>query len=539
MSSSILKNLIYIGKKVPTLVTPYLVFFLSFVGFLSLLFVLFLNLPENSFFRLQIETGADWIQDSWAQIFDKSESPSPSQDEIIEKITESEPTEQEEREEAKEQEKFDPLVLKDSTLWPKELDFLFDYNPSEIGSQNNSPLINSNPFQRLDALKDPLDRVDPQFHIPESLFKRTQFWFDIYTRYDSNVHIIHHMRYPWIVFKVIDTREMVAKGKGPLWLRRERAQKHVAQEKAQIIQLLRRLSKRNSFGRLSPSEKALFDAINELPGNKSSAFRFASQNVRSQLGQMDFFVSGLRWSQRYIPYMEEVFSAQGLPIDLTRLPFVESSFNVKAQSKVGASGIWQIMPRTGKAYLNVSEDIDERNSPLKATLAASRILRSYYYALKSWPLAVTGYNHGIGGVLKARRIVQSTDLETIIRKYHGGSFKFASSNFYTCFLAALYAERYHNEIFPFAVKDDLLEREVIKISNPLRLKRIASLTGLDIQTIIELNLDLRNSSSSNPLLPRGFDLHLPPGFGSQLKRKIGQESSVPKAKANSVKVGQN
>jgi membrane-bound lytic murein transglycosylase D len=528
MLSSTLKNQSNTRPKVHTLIASYLVFFLSFIGFLSLLFVLFLNLPENSFFRLQIETGADWLQDSWAQIFDKSESPLSSQNEIVESLAESDSNNE-----------VDPQILKDSTLWPRELDILSDHKPSEIGSQNSSPLINPNPFQRLDALKDPLDRVDAQFSIPDSLFKRTQFWFDVYTRYDSNVHIIHHMRYPWIVFKVIDTREMVAKGKGPLWLRRERAQKHVAQEKAQIIHILRRLSKINSFAHLSPSEQALFDAINELPGNRSSAFRFAAQNVRSQLGQMDFFVSGLRWSQRYIPYMEEIFSAQGLPADLTRLPFVESSFNVKAQSKVGASGIWQIMPRTGKAYLNVSSDIDERNSPLKATLAAARILRSYFHALKSWPLAVTGYNHGIGGVLKARRKVQSSDLATIIRKYHGGSFKFASSNFYTCFLAALYAEKYHNEIFPFAVKDDLLEREVIKIESPLRLKRLASLTGLDVDVIIELNLDLRNSSSSNPLLPRGFDLHLPPGFGSQLKRKVGQENSVPKTKANSVKVGQN
>lgn len=528
MSLSTLKNQISTRSKVQALVASYVVFFLSFTGLLSLLFVLFLNLPENSFVRLQIETGAYWLQDSWVQIFDKSESPPASHNEIVEVSEESESNDE-----------IDPQVLNDSTLWPRELNILDDPSLSETKSQINSPLINPNPFRRLDALNDPLDRVDPQFGIPESLFKRTQFWFDVYTRYDSNVHIIHHMRYPWIVFKVIDTREMVAKGKGPLWLRRERAQKYVAQEKKQVIRLLRRLSKMSSFRRLSPSEQALFDAINALPGNKSSAFRFASENVRSQLGQMDFFVSGLRWSQRYIPYMEETFSAQGLPADLTRLPFVESSFNVKAQSKVGASGIWQIMPRTGKAYLNVSSDIDERNSPLKATLAAARILRSYFRALKSWPLAVTGYNHGIGGVLKARRKVQSYDLATIIRKYHGGSFKFASSNFYTCFLAALYAEKYHNEIFPFAVKDDLLEREVIKITNPLRLKRIASLTGLDIDTIIELNLDLRNSSSSNPLLPRGFDLHLPPGFGSHLKRKVGQENSVPQAKTKSVKVGQN
>lgn len=179
---------------------------------------------------------------------------------------------------------------------------------------------------------------------------------------------------------------MIATGKGPLWLRRERALKHVSREKVKVIRRLRQLAKRKNFKRLKGIDRELYEALNEVPGQRRQVIRFASRNIRSQLGQKDFFVGGLKASGRYLPHMEKIFLEQGLPIELTRMPFVESSFNVKAESKVGASGIWQIMPRTGRAYLKVTHNIDERNSPLKATKAAARILRRYNRALKSCPL---------------------------------------------------------------------------------------------------------------------------------------------------------
>src|ERR1700710_2447178 len=103
--------------------------------------------------------------------------------------------------------------------------------------------------------------------------------------------------------------------------------------------------------------------------------------------------------------MEEEFRRLGLPTELTRLPFVESSFNVNARSRVGASGVWQFMRRTAKPYMKVNKDVDERNDPIKSTLASSRVLKQNYMMLDSWPLALTGYNHGPYGV---RGIVAKT-----------------------------------------------------------------------------------------------------------------------------------
>lgn len=370
-------------------------------------------------------------------------------------------------------------------------------------------------------LKDFSGRMSVEFKIPEGLRERTDFWFDIYTRYGEAHHIIHHVRFPWIVYKVVDTTELLLNGKGPLWLRRDRGAKLAKKEAEEIRKVLKRLAARRNYDNLSPQERELYDKLLSVPGNRKAVFRAAANSVRGQLGQKDFFQRGLINSSRYLPYMEEEFKKFGLPTELTRMPFVESSFNEDARSKVGASGIWQIMPRTGKAYMMVSDLIDERNSPLKATSAAARLLRSYYHAMNSWSLAITSYNHGIGNIQKAIRRASSRDLALIIERYHEGDFRFASSNFFTCFLAALYAEKYHELIFKDIPREPLQETEMIRLSGATRASLVAKMTGLDKDMLLRYNLDLRNAIRKNASIPRGYTLHLPPGYKDRLTQQIG------------------
>jgi membrane-bound lytic murein transglycosylase D len=260
-------------------------------------------------------------------------------------------------------------------------------------------------------------------------------------------------------------------------LRREAANKLVRKQMLEIRYGLKKLARRKSFENLSSVERELYDRLISVEGPRKRVFRMAAAQVRSQLGQKDFFQRGLVNSSRYLPYMEEEFKRIGLPVELTRMPFVESSFNEEARSKVGASGIWQIMPRTGKAYMIVNERIDERNSPLKATAAAGRLLQSYNRAMQSWPLTITSYNHGIGNIQKAVKAARSRDLATIIARYHQGDFKFASSNFYTCFLAALYAEKYHELIFKEIPREPLLERETLKLAGTTGIRYLEKVTA--------------------------------------------------------------
>src|SRR5262245_20063059 len=135
--------------------------------------------------------------------------------------------------------------------------------------------------------------------------------------------------------------------------------------------------------------------------------------------------------------METIFEREGLPVALTRLPLVESCFNVRAYSKVGAAGIWQFMPSTGRYYLRIDNAVDERRDPVTATVAAATHLKGNYEVLHSWPLAITAYNYCRAGMANAVSTVGSSDIVDIIQHYHGPAFKFASRNFYAEFLAAL------------------------------------------------------------------------------------------------------
>jgi membrane-bound lytic murein transglycosylase D len=375
-------------------------------------------------------------------------------------------------------------------------------------------------------------RMTPEFMIPEGLRERTGFWFDIYTRYGEAHHIIHHVRYPWIVYRVVDVTETLLHGKGPTWLRRDRGEKMARAQMIEIRTALRRLARRTSYDALPPLERDLFEKLKSIPGPRRTVLAQAAQNVRTQLGQRDFFRRGLVNSSRYLLYMEEEFKLRGLPTELTRLPFVESSFNENAYSKVGASGIWQIMAHTGQAYMTVNDQIDERNSPLKATTAAARLLRSYYRAMGSWPLAITSYNNGIGNIQKAIHAARSRDLPEIIARYHTGDFKFASSNFFTCFLAALYAEKYNELIFKDVVRQPLQEREIVRLTGATDARGIMRVTGVSQDQLLRFNLDLREVLKKRGKLPRGYQLHLPLGAGDRMTQRLGHAApaSAPRAR---------
>ena len=369
--------------------------------------------------------------------------------------------------------------------------------------------------QKAEILIDSMDKISEEFQIPDGLKLRTAFWFDIYTKYGLAHHVIHNVRRPWIVYQVVDASSLLIFGKGPLWLRQETAEKLAKKEKQRVQKTLARLSRMRDYSNLTFEEQQLFDKLKEVPGKRKNVFAEASRSIRTQLGQKEFFEGGLRVSGKYLPYMEEEFKKQKLPVELTRMPFVESSFNVNAESRVGASGIWQIMPLTGRAYMTVSEKIDERNSPIKATIAAGKLLKQYRGALGSWSLAITSYNNGIGNIRVAMKKARSNDLSTIIERYHQGDFKFASSNFYSCFLAALYAEQYQDVLFENLEKEPMMDKVLVRLNKPMTLNKILKQSAFDLKALREYNLDLKRTERGTTL-PKGYRLLLPPEVAERL-----------------------
>ncbi len=161
----------------------------------------------------------------------------------------------------------------------------------------------------------------------------------------------------------------------------------------------------------------------------------ASKNIRIQSGLKSNFEAGIQRSLPIMNTVHRVVSQHGLPEDIVILPHVESSYHSRAVSKVGAVGLWQIMPDTMRMLMGRSA-VSSRTEVETSTIAAAKLLKQNYAQTRSWPLALTAYNHGLNGVMKAVRKTGSTDLCTIIDRYESRSFQFASSNFYAQFIAA-------------------------------------------------------------------------------------------------------
>ena len=106
----------------------------------------------------------------------------------------------------------------------------------------------------------------------------------------------------------------------------------------------------------------------------------------------------------YFPVFEEIFDFYGLPPELKYLAVIESALNPRAVSRVGATGMWQFMFGTAKAYgLTVNSTVDERRDPVKSTHAAARYLRDLYNIYGDWTIVIAAYNCGPGNVNKAIR----------------------------------------------------------------------------------------------------------------------------------------
>ena len=332
--------------------------------------------------------------------------------------------------------------------------------------------------------------IDDDFVITKSLEKRVSFWVDIYGHYSSDVKVIHDSSYPWIVYEVIDTKGMKSPNK--FLSKRVKFYKHA----------LKKLSQ-NKLSKDSLRLKELFDG-------HETYLKEAYKNIRYQTGQKNHMRAGIKRSMPYLDHMEEIFQAHNLPSELTRLPFVESSFNWKAHSKAGARGIWQFMIGTGKKFMKINRYVDERASPLKSTLAAAKLLKQNYRILKKeWPLAITAYNHGPSGVKKAARKVGTNDMGTIADNYSSKRFSFASANFYSSFLAALYVEKYKDIIFKDIDYKKTPRILVEKTKRRTRAKTLFKKTGLSKKDFISWNPDLKKALKKNYNIPRNFVYYKP------------------------------
>lgn len=354
------------------------------------------------------------------------------------------------------------------------------------------------------------------FNVPKGMEERVQFWKDVYTKYTSDQGVLHDSRYVHLVYESLDFSDISAQTELTNKEREKLRRKRVDAKKKEIAERLKRLQELKDSTGLEGEDLRYWEMFAKIDEPKKFVEASKRGRLRFQLGQRNQFINGIYMSGRYLRQMEEIFRQEGLPIELTRLPFVESSFNIHARSRVGASGIWQFMRSTARMYMRMDSSADERNDPLRATRAAAKKMRDNYNMLKSWPLAVTAYNHGPHGVKRLTDKMGTTDLAelTDVRR---GRFGFASASFYASFLAALDVERNAEKYFgPLEVLPELRGAEI---------KLVKSLNGKDLLKWFMNDLDL--AKLLNPhVVERVWDGKMPLSTKHHLRVPLTVESAA-------------
>ena len=350
--------------------------------------------------------------------------------------------------------------------------------------------------------------------IPDLPRLRTQvsFWKQVYGTYSRNEVVIHDTRRLDRVYVVLDFSDVAASDLSAADIeayRKERIETEIERIRAILIRL-------HQGGDTDPYATTDERAVARLFESDDDPGRFikaaAPDRIRSQTGLRERFGAGVETGRRYWPEMERIFAREGLPRELTRLPLVESCFNVHAYSKVGAAGIWQFMPGTARRFMRVDDVVDERRDPFTATEAAAVYLRRDYEVFGTWPLAITAYNHGRAGMQRAVAVTGSTDLQDIVEQYDGPAFKFASRNFYAEFLAALEVEREADRHFPALTAPAPVRLDTITLSAPARFDTLAAAAGIDSADLALLNPALdRDVVDGRGTVPAGYSLRLPNG----------------------------
>lgn len=382
--------------------------------------------------------------------------------------------------------------------------------PVEKGDVIERSWMSTEAFKHYLLDKD--DRVDDIFKVTPYYYPNVNFWFLIYTQFESSSVVIHDKRNLSLIYKVLDFSSLHEKqlSKNTIYV----LQQKLSEEKISALKEdLENLSK-DPYS-LSPSAKKIYRILKqanvELPISKSDRSIFFTKlkhNLRTQTGQKNFIRDGVIRSLPYQRFLSKYFKNRKLPTELMAIPFLESSFNPKAHSRVNALGVWQFMPLIASYYVpKRTNHVDYRSNVGVASLAAGFLLSENFKIMKSWDLAVTAYNSGTKHLLKTKRELASANvnLEAIIKHSDSQHFGFASKNFYSEFLALAHTLAYREEVF-----DGLHKHDRADVDNELKFY----MTKCPVKLPRELNDDLMDDVHFHNhhivdlqnQLPRGFIL---------------------------------
>ena len=257
---------------------------------------------------------------------------------------------------------------------------------------------------------------------------------------------------------------------------------------------------------LSPQNKLIYDRLRKLDESSPMDFtynKYIQFYIDRYLGRDVKLISRmLKISEYYFPMMEQQLDKFQIPLELKYLSIVESALNPKARSRSGATGLWQFMYPTGKEYgLDVTSYIDERQDPLKSTIAACEYFTKLYEMFGDWNLVLAAYNGGPGYL---SRLIAKKELNDFweLRQY----LRKETQGYVPKFIAVAYVMTYHKE-HKIEVHDlslGIVERDTISFEEHAPYNLISEMFCVSNETINYLN-----PSFKKEILPKGETICLP------------------------------
>ncbi|MCX2576329.1 lytic transglycosylase domain-containing protein [Pedobacter sandarakinus] len=211
---------------------------------------------------------------------------------------------------------------------------------------------------------------------------------------------------------------------------------------------------------------------------------YVQQYIDIYAKRKDMFGKMMGLANYYFPIFDKALNDFNIPQEIKYLTIVESQMNPHAISRVGATGIWQFMFGTGKAYgLKMDNFVDERKDPIQASYAAAAYFRDAYEELGDWLLAIAAYNCGKGNVTRAMIKANSRDFWEI-RQFLPKE----TRNYVPAFIAAMYVMHYSAKHQITAQACNMfLKTDTVQTNRFVSLANLAKALNVDETALFALN----------------------------------------------------